>query len=337
MEVIAEIGQAHDGSLGLLYSYVDALAATGVHTVKFQIHIAEAESSQAEPFRVPFSYEDQTRFDYWKRMEFTEMQWKNVKAHCESNGLRFLASPFSIAAVDLLEKIGVERFKIGSGEVTNSLMLEKIARTGKPVILSSGMSSIEELNVAVSIIQKYHNEIAVMQCTTEYPTAPENIGFNVLAELRSSFPTFKVGLSEHTSRIETGLAALVLGADLLEFHAVFDKRMFGPDATSSLTIDEVTALMNGIDFLKKALDHPIEKNDLSPYSELKPIFEKSLAVNRDLKEGHVLTFEDLESKKPANMGIPANAYESVLGKRLKHNLKRHSFLQTSDLRNEEES
>ena len=129
--IIAEIAQAHDGSLGLLHSYIDALAETGVDAVKFQTHIAAAESSEFEQFRVPFSYVDKTRFDYWKRMEFTAEQWGGIKQHCENRGVEFISSPFSIAAVELLEKLNVKRYKIGSGEVSNTLLLDRIAPNKK--------------------------------------------------------------------------------------------------------------------------------------------------------------------------------------------------------------
>jgi N,N'-diacetyllegionaminate synthase len=157
--IIAEIGQAHDGSLGILHSYIDAIAATGVDAIKFQTHIAEAESSMAEPFRVNFSYEDVTRYDYWHRMSFTKEQWIGIKEHCEKVGLEFISSPFSQAAVDLLESIGVTRYKIGSGETSNFLMLEKIAKTGKPIILSSGMSSYEELDATLEFLAPFANEM----------------------------------------------------------------------------------------------------------------------------------------------------------------------------------
>jgi N-acetylneuraminate synthase len=124
--IIAEIAQAHDGSVGILHSYIDALATTGVDAIKFQTHIAEAESSQFEAFRIPFSYVDKTRFDYWKRMELTVQQWIEVKEHCHKIGVQFISSPFSCKAVDVLEEAGVDIFKIGSGEVSNLLLLEKI-------------------------------------------------------------------------------------------------------------------------------------------------------------------------------------------------------------------
>ncbi|RZL16570.1 MAG: N-acetylneuraminate synthase, partial [Pedobacter sp.] len=147
--IIAEIAQAHDGSLGIAHSYIDALADAGVDAVKFQTHIAEAESSIFEPFRVKFSYEDDTRFDYWKRMEFTEQQWAGLKEHCEARGVEFMSSPFSGAAVELLNRLGVKRFKVGSGEVNNLLLLHQIAQTGKEIILSSGMSNFSELDKTI--------------------------------------------------------------------------------------------------------------------------------------------------------------------------------------------
>jgi len=329
--IIAEIGQAHDGSLGILHSYIDAVAETGVDAIKFQTHIAAAESSMAEPFRINFSYEDATRFDYWKRMSFTKEQWVGIKKHCEEKGLEFLSSPFSQAAVDLLEDIKITKYKIGSGEVTNFLMLEKIARTGKPIILSSGMCSYQELDAAVKFIEQFGNELSILQCTTSYPTPAERIGLNVIGEMKKRYPNHQIGLSEHTANIATGIAAVTLGAEVLEFHAVFDKRIFGPDTSSSLTIDEVTELVRAIRFLEKAIQHPIDKNDLNPYLDLKKIFEKTLAVNKDLPEGHEITFDDLEAKKPAQQGISANEFKNIIGKKLLVAKSKYDFLKEKDL------
>ena len=217
---IAEIGQAHEGSLGIVHSYIDALATTGVHAVKFQMHIAEAESSIYEPFRVKFSYEDETRFDYWKRMEFSLEQWKGIKQHCDEVGLDFICSPFSNVAVDWLEEIGVKSYKIGSGEVTNLLLLEKIARTGKPVILSSGMSNFSELDKVIHFLQSRNVEFSILQCTTAYPTQPEQFGFNVMTELKQRY-NVKTGFSDHSAQISTAIAAVALGAEIVEFSCGF--------------------------------------------------------------------------------------------------------------------
>ena len=200
MFIIAEIAQAHDGSLGILHSYIDALAKAGVDAVKFQTHIAQAESSEHEPFRVNFSYEDKTRYDYWERMGFTLQQWKEIKTHCDEVGVEFISSPFSQAAVDLLEEVGVKRYKIGSGEVNNLLMLEKISRTGKPIILSSGMSSFSELKQSVEFLQERNIKTSILQCTTAYPTKPEQWGLEVMDELKEKF-ALETGFSDHSGDV----------------------------------------------------------------------------------------------------------------------------------------
>lgn len=328
--VIAEIGQAHEGSLGILYSYIDALSQTGVDAVKFQMHIAEAESSMHEPFRVKFSLEDKTRFDYWKRMGFTLQQWKGIKQHCEGLGLDFICSPFSNLAVDWLEEMGVEQYKIGSGEVNNFLILEKIAQTSKPVILSSGMSSYAELDQTVAFLKERKVDFSILQCTTAYPTQPENYGLNLIQELKERYGV-PVGFSDHSAKTSTCMAAAALGARLLEFHVVFDRELFGPDSKSSLTIAETKDLVLSVRDIAAALSNPIDKNDASDFSTLKQIFEKSLAVNKELPKNYILTFDDLEAKKPRGYGLDARHFQEVIGKKLNKALKQWDFLNEGDL------
>ncbi|UII31656.1 N-acetylneuraminate synthase family protein [Fulvivirga ulvae] len=330
MFIIAEIAQAHEGSLGIAHSYIDALSATGVDAVKFQTHIAEAESSSSEPFRVKFSYEDDTRYDYWKRMEFTREQWAGLKKHCEDCGMEFISSPFSVAAVNLLEELGVKRYKIGSGEVTNYLMLKRIALTGKPIILSSGMSNLLELEKTLEFLKPYGNDITLMQCTTAYPTKPTQWGLSGMNDLKELF-NLPVGFSDHSSTVYAGLAATALGAEVLEFHVVFDKEMFGPDAKASLTIQETKALVEGVRMIRASLKSSYNKNEVAVYDELKSMFGKSLAVNKDLPAGHTIRFDDLESKKPANKGIAAKDFQKVIGKRLQRDMQQWSFLTFEDL------
>ncbi|QXP67490.1 N-acetylneuraminate synthase family protein [Polaribacter sp. AHE13PA] len=329
--IIAEIAQAHDGSLGLAHSYIDAVAKTGCNAIKFQTHIAEAESSLEEPFRVNFSFEDKTRYDYWKRMEFTLEQWKEIKAHCDKVSLEFISSPFSNTAVDLLEEVGVKRYKIGSGEVNNFVLLEKIIQTGKPIIISSGMSSFEELDKTVTFLKNRNANYSILQCTTAYPTKPSQFGFNVLKELKERYNVV-VGFSDHSSSIEASIAAVALGADILEFHVVFNNEMFGPDAKASLNFKETKKLVKAVRNIKKALNNPIDKNDNSNFKELKQIFEKSLAINKDLTEGHVIKFSDLEAKKPKGFGILASDYQRIIGKELNKDLNKWDFLTFNDLK-----
>lgn len=324
--IIAEIGQAHDGSLGACHAYIDALASTGVDAVKFQTHIADAESSEHEPFRVKFSRQDETRLDYWRRMEFTREQWRELKQHCDEAGIEFMSSPFSVLAVEWLEEIGMKRYKIASGEVSNWLMLDHIGRTGKPIILSSGMSSLDELQEIAGFLEEYKFELSFLQCTTAYPTPPEEVGLNVLAELQTHFPGCKVGLSDHSGTIYPSLAAVTLGASILEFHAVFDRRMFGPDTSSSLEIDDIRQLVEGVRFIETAMAHPVDKSSSERFDEMRRMFGKSLATNKALPAGHTITFDDLESKKPAGMGIDAKFYLGVVGQTLLKDVVRNEFI-----------
>ena len=332
MDIIAEIGQAHEGSLGIAHSYIDALSNTGVTSVKFQTHIAEAESSEFEDFRVKFSYEDKTRYDYWKRMEFTIDQWAGLKNHCEDKNLEFLSSPFSNKAVDLLEKIGVKRYKIGSGEVNNYLILEKISKTGKPILLSSGMSSYTELDKAVDFIKGKGNDISIFQCTTSYPSISGEWGLNLIPKFIQKYKV-PIGFSDHSGDIFACLAATTLGASLIEFHVVFDKDIFGPDAKSSLTIQETKKMVQGIIQINKDINSSNNlKLDNSKFKVLKSIFEKSLSVNKNLKKNHTLTFDDLEAKKPADRGIPASEYKSLIGKKLNKDIDKWEFINISDIK-----
>lgn len=328
--IIAEIGQAHDGSLGTAHAYIDAIAKTGCDAIKFQTHIAAAESSIHEPFRVQFSKQDARRIDYWERMEFSLDQWKGIKQHCDEVALEFMSSPFSNAAVDLLEEVGVKRYKVGSGEVNNFVLLEKIAQTKKPVIISSGMSSYEELDTTVAFLKRRNVDFSILQCTTAYPTQPQEYGLNVIQELKNRY-NVPVGFSDHSSSIEACLSAVTLEAEILEFHVVFNKEMFGPDAKASLTIKETTQLVKAVKNIALAIQNPIDKSDNSKFDTLKSIFEKSLAVNKGLKKGHVLSFSDLETKKPKGFGILASEYEKVIGREINKDLIQWGFLNFEDL------
>jgi len=329
MFTIAEIGQAHEGSLGIAHSYIDALADTGVDAIKFQTHIADAESSEHEPFRVNFSYEDPTRYNYWKRMEFSLNQWVELKEHCDEKGVEFISSPFSNSAVDILEEVGVQRYKIGSGEVNNHLLLRKIAETGKPIILSSGLSSFDELANTLEFLDAWDNEVSILQCTTAYPTSPEQWGLNLIQELKDRFGK-KVGFSDHSGDITACIAASMAGAQIFEFHAVFDKRLFGPDSKASLTMEQISSLINHLKRVEIAKTTTGDKNITPEKEKLKSIFEKSLAVNRDIKKGERISFDMLEGKKPKGFGIDAEKFNSVIGKRVTKDLGKWDFL-TEDM------
>tara|TARA_B110000093_G_scaffold171533_1_gene201645 strand:- start:674 stop:1468 length:795 start_codon:yes stop_codon:yes gene_type:complete len=264
-------------------------------------------------------------------MGFSFDQWVGIKQHCDEVGINFLCSPFSIEAFNWLEKLGIERYKIASGEVNNNLLLDKIALTKKPVLLSSGMSSYSEIDSLVELFRTTGNDISIFQCTTAYPTPPEQVGLNVISEMIDRYD-FPIGLSDHSGDIYASLAAVSLGARLVEVHAVFDKRQFGPDSSSSLTIESLTEMVRGIRKIDAMKSNKVAKDDEEKFEKLKQMFGKTLSVRRDIEPGEILQLEDLESKKPANMGIPANEYKQILGRQLVSKLKRNDFLQFSDLK-----
>tara|TARA_A100001011_G_C14281431_1_gene831770 strand:+ start:420 stop:1457 length:1038 start_codon:yes stop_codon:yes gene_type:complete len=329
IRLIAEIGQAHDGSLGLAHSYIDSLKNSGVTDIKFQVHIANSESSKKEKFRKKFSYEDKTRFDYWKRIEFSKEQWHGLFNHCKKNKIHFIASPFSIEAVNLLKKIGCKTFKIASGEVNNYLMIDRIINLKKEIILSSGLSNFRELDQVVNRIKKSEVNLSIMQCTTQYPSKVDNIGLNVINEMKKRY-MIPAGLSDHSGNMNTLLAASALGAELIEFHVTFSKKSFGPDSMSSIEISKVKELVENINYIYKCTKNKINKSNIKINKNLKKIFSKSLAVNKDLKKNHSIKIQDLETKKPGGMGISSKDYKKIVGKKINKNLKKNSFLKLRD-------
>lgn len=328
--IIAEVAQAHDGSLGTAHAFIDSIARAGADAVKFQTHIAAAESTPGEPWRVKFSPQDATRWDYWKRMEFTEEQWTGLKLHAKESGLIFLSSPFSFEAVDLLTRVGVAAWKIPSGETANLPMLDQLVATGLPVILSTGMSPMAEIDTAVERVRSGGIEPAVLQCTTDYPCPPEKVGLNLLADFRERFGC-PVGLSDHSGTIYPGLAAAALGMEILELHVTFSREMFGPDVPASITTSELEGLVTGIRFIETMITHPVNKEDMA--RDLKPLrdmFTKSIVAQKNLKAGTILKPEDLALKKPGT-GLPPGRLPELIGRRLKKAVNADAMISEDDL------
>jgi N-acetylneuraminate synthase len=327
--VIAEIAQAHDGSLGIAHSYIDAVANAGADAIKFQTHIASAESTPAEPWRVKFSTQDETRYDYWKRMEFSEPQWRELKQHATERGLLFLSSPFSAEAVEMLERLDIAGWKIASGEVNNRPLLEQIVQTGKPVLLSSGMSTLAELDAAIKLVRNANIPLGLMQCTTAYPCPPEKIGLNLLGEFEQRYGC-AVGLSDHSGTIYPSLAAVALGARMVEVHVTFSREMFGPDVPASLTTGELRHLVEGVRMIETIRSHPVEKDKMTAdMSSLRDLFTKSVVAREALPAGTVLLREHVAFKKPGT-GLPAEQVEKVLGRRVRRDLAADTLLTEDD-------
>lgn len=328
--VIAEIAQAHDGSLGMAHAYIEVAARAGADAVKFQTHIASAESSGLEPWRTKFSRQDATRFDYWRRMEFTAEQWHELKRHADEAGIAFLSSPFSMAAVELLKQVGVAGWKVASGEITNAPMLAAMAATGQPVLMSTGMSPYPEIDAAHAQLSRAGAPVLVFQCTTQYPSPPEAIGLNVLAELRARYGG-GVGLSDHSGTIYPALAAATLGVEAIEVHVTMSREMFGPDVAASVTSAELAGLVAGVRFIERMRAAPVDKTRVDAAAEpLRRIFLKSVVPLCDLAAGTRLDHTNITTKKPGT-GIPASAFDTVLGRMLARDVKKDVPLLEQDL------
>jgi N,N'-diacetyllegionaminate synthase len=328
--VIGEVAQAHDGSLGFAHAYIDAIATAGADAVKFQTHIAEAESTPGEPWRVRFSPQDASRFDYWKRTAFTEDQWLGLKRHADDRGIAFLSSPFSLEAAQMLQRIGVAGWKIASGEFNNLQTLDFVLGTGLPILLSTGMSGYEDIDRAVARISAHGNALTLFQCTTAYPCPPGKIGLNLIPELRRRYGC-SVGLSDHSGTIFPGLAAATIGIEALEVHVTMSREMFGPDVPASLTTSELKLLVQGIRFIETMKASPVDKQQAAAEAALmRRLFSKSVVVRGNLPAGTILLEGDLALRKPGT-GIPAHRLQELIGCRLLRSMANGEMLAEADI------
>lgn len=328
--IIAEVAQAHEGSVAIAHSFVDAAAEAGADAIKFQTHIADAESTRDEPFRVPFpGAQDTCRYDYWRRMEFTESQWQALASHARERGLTFLSSPFSVEAVELLSRVGIDAWKVGSGEVRSWDLLDATIQAEGPLLLSSGMSSWRELDESVAFCRSKGADLTVFQCTSRYPTPLESAGINLLDEMRERYQV-PVGLSDHSGTVFPALLALARGAAAIELHVTFDRRLFGPDAVASVTFEELAHVVRARDAFRTLDAHPVDKDEQA--NELKTVrqgFGKSLALRVPQPRGTNVTWDMLTTKKPAN-GLPPHQIDRVVGRTLKNDVPANRLLRWED-------
>lgn len=324
--IIAEIGNTHEGSLGLAKQFMKAAANCGVDAVKMQTHIFEAESLASAPN--PPYFTDETRKEYFERTAFNEEQWKELKRYAsEDLKIDFFSSPFSLEAVDLLEAVGMDTYKIASGEVNNLPLLEKIAKTGKRVLLSSGMSSWFELDEAVSVLQSNGcKDLVILQCTSEYPCPPEEAGLNILDELKNRYKDVTLGYSDHTMGVAVPLAAVIKGAAVIEKHFTLSQKMYGSDAKNSTEPNEFKRLVDEIRQIEIANGSKVDKDKkVELLKGMKMTFEKSVVSSKSKDKSDIIEFEDLAFKKPGD-GIPARDYKKLIGKKLKISVENnHKF------------
>lgn len=327
IKLIAEIGMNHEGSVGQAKMLITAAKENGADAVKFQMHISEEETLRCAPAPAYFTGED--RYDYFERTAFTLDEWLDIRQYCQEQKIEFIVSPFSIEAVKRLMKIGVDGIKIPSGEVTNIPYLEFIAKQSVPVILSTGMNTWDEIKEAYSIL-KHNNMVSILQCTSEYPCKAENLGLNVITELRREFPHLTIGFSDHSDNIWSSIIAACFGARVIERHFTLSKLMYGPDAYMSLEPHELLQLRKALDYTVKALNNQVDKNDIDKYKTMRIIFQKSIVANIDISGGAIINEKMLSYKKPGS-GIPAKRYKELIGKKAKRDIRKDTMIKEGDI------
>ena len=328
--IIAEIGNSHEGSLGLAKRFIACAAECGVDCVKLQTHIFDAESRVYAPN--PPYFRDESRKEYFERTAFTLAEWKELNRFAtEDAGVVFTSSAFSLEAVDLLEEVGVAFHKVPSGEVTNRPLLLRLAATGKPILLSSGMSTWEELDLAVKTLQNADAaEIVVLQCTSDYPCSPDQSGINLMHEMAGRY-SLAVGFSDHTLGTAVPVAAVTLGACLVEKHFVLSSQMYGSDAANSTEPSGFLNLVEGIRAAEAALASTVDKDaKAAALRDMKHTFEKTICAVGDLSSGTVLAGQHLAYKKPMD-GIPAADFMEVIGRTLIRDIKFDESIQWDDI------
>lgn len=320
IEIIAEVGSVHDGSLGNAKKLAYAAKMAGANTVKFQMHIAEEETLLSA--KSPSYFKDETRFEYFKRTAFSFSQWAELIKYCKKINISFLCSPFSIEAINLLEKLKVTKYKIPSGEITNIPYLESLAKTKKECILSTGMSNWSEIDTAVKCFSK--KNLVIMQCSSIYPCPPNKVGLNVVSEIKKKYKT-KIGLSDHTDGISASVASVVLGASVIEKHITFSKMMYGSDAKNAMEIDQFRVFCKEVKDAEIMINSDINKNKITHLKGMRKIFMKSIVASKKLSKGSRIDKDDIKMKKPGT-GLPASYINSIIGKKLTKNIKKNTLL-----------
>jgi N,N'-diacetyllegionaminate synthase len=331
-ELIAEVGLSHEGSLGNAFALVDAAKSCGADTVKFQYHNPEWESTNLENFRVSVFPQDLNRFDYWKRTSFQLSEWKKLKEYCDSLSIGFLCTPFSVNAAIELNSIGVARWKIGSGDLSNPELLENLITTRKPIILSTGMSTSTEVLDRVQFMRSMNfEEFSLAYCLSEYPTLATHLDYSKIGEYSDKFGC-PVGLSDHSGSLVALTYALSKEPAFIEFHFVLSKLQFGPDTSSSIDTDDLEFLVKMRDFIESNGENYFDK-DLFVAQELgnmRETFGRGLALKSKMYKGDLLSMDDFCLRKPKGPLDWHNRYDFV-GKRLRRDVSAYEHLSSHDV------
>ena len=325
--VIVEVGINHEGNIDKAIAMVDAAAEVDAELVKFQCHITEKEMVPTD--MTPGEISAERRWDIIKRCELSEAEEHQVQAHCAAKGVIYLSTPFSREAADRLDAMGVPAFKIGSGECNNYPLLDHIAVKGKPIILSTGMNDMASIQKAVATIRRHGARLAVMHCTSMYPTPYDKVRLGAVTELAGAFPNLPIGLSDHSLDIWTCLGAVALGASLLEKHFTISREWPGPDTGISIEPDELARLIEGARAVWQA-----RGGAKTILAEERPVIDFAYATVvtiAPIKAGEEFGRANLWVKRPGTGPIPAGRLDGVLGQRAARDLSAEMHLAPDDI------
>lgn len=326
--IIAEIGVNHNGDTSLAKEMVVAAYEAGADVVKFQTFKATEVMTDKTPLADYMGDSDNNFLELAKRLELNVDQTADLKEFTENLGVEFLSSPFDVPSVNLLAGMGLKRLKIPSGETVNPFLMKAVAETGLPLIISTGMCNLGEVERTMEFLKRHNSgPVTLLHCTTQYPAAVENSNLNAMNTLKEKF-NVQIGYSDHTPGIEVSLAAVALGATVIEKHFTTDRFLPGPDQAASLIPSELKALVKGVRKIEVAMGHG-RKEPYAVELEVAKVARKSLVLRDDSPAGTVLSWENLTAKRPGT-GMPAWDIDSVAGKTLNKSLKADSLLTPED-------
>jgi len=316
--IIAEAGVNHNGDIQLAKQLIDAAAAAGADLVKFQTFNASRQvtrSAKKADYQTQTTDSAESQHDMLRRLELTEAMHHELIAYCATRNIGFFSTGFDIESVDLLVKLGQKHFKIPSGEITNLPYLRHIGRLDKAVILSTGMASLGEIEAAIDVLEQAgtpRSRLAVLHCTTEYPTPMSEVNLRAMQSIQAAFGV-AVGYSDHTQGVEVAIAAVAMGATVIEKHFTLDRKLPGPDHQASLEPVELSAMVAAIRNIEVALGDGIKR--LTPSeARNKTVARKSLVASRAIKAGDIFTAENLSTKRPGT-GISPMHWDEFIGKK----------------------
>lgn len=326
--IIAEAGVNHNGNIEIAKKLVDTAVTSGADAVKFQTFKAEnlvCRNARKADYQMETTDQEESQFDMLKKLELTPEMHEQLIDYCRQKGIMFLSTPFDIDSLHYLIRCGIGIIKIPSGEITNYPFLREIGRTGKKIIISSGMSTLDEVRDAVKVLKDSgSSDITVLHCNTEYPTPFADVNLRAMITMKEKLGV-TVGYSDHTQGIEIPIAAAALGASVIEKHFTLDKNMEGPDHKASLEPDELYAMVHAIRNIESAIGDG-KKNPSESEKKNIGIVRKSIVAKCDIDAGEVFTEDNLTTKRPGT-GLSPMCWEQVIGSRAKRNFSKDDLIE----------